>query len=75
MMKVEINRWITESLMTNWDVADRVLGFGSINLCATIKEYSRILEIHYNRKFIVAPHLIKVSNRERPKSSKSKRVV
>lgn len=57
MLKVEINWLLIESLLAKWDVTDRFFRFFSIEMCPTIKEYSRIVRVEYNTKFIVAPPL------------------
>lgn len=35
--------------------SERVLQFGKIDLCPTIEEYSKILEVPYIVEFVVAP--------------------
>lgn len=42
LLKVAINRWLINDLMARWDPIDQVLRFGTIELCPTIEEYSRI---------------------------------
>lgn len=57
LLKVEINWWLIEGLVTKWDVVDWVVRFGTIDLYLTIDEHSRILGIQYNTGSIVTPPL------------------
>lgn len=57
LLKVEINWWLIEGLVTKWDVVDWVVRFGTIDLYLTIDEHSRILGIQYNTDSIVTPPL------------------
>lgn len=54
LLKVEVNKWLIESLVVKWDVTNQVFWFSSIDLCTTIEEYFRILGIPYNTRFIVS---------------------
>lgn len=40
-----------------WDVQGTVPRFGAIEMCLTIKEYARILGVHYDTDFVVSPLL------------------
>lgn len=57
LLKVEINRWLINELLARWHTVDQVFRFGTLDLCLTIKEYSRILGVHYDTDFIVMPPL------------------
>lgn len=57
LLKVEINRWLMNDLVTRWDTVNRVFRFETINLCPTIEEYSRFLGVHYDTDSIVMPPL------------------
>lgn len=41
-LKVEISWWLIENLKATWDIVHRVFQWGTIYLCPTIEEYSRI---------------------------------
>lgn len=74
LLKVEVNKCWIKSLITKWDVTYRVFQFGSIDLCSSVEEYSIILEFIIIQNSLSLPFLIKLPNREHPKSSGLKRV-
>lgn len=55
LLRVKINRWLIKGLISTWDITDRVFRFSAIELCLTIKKYSRILGVPHNKGFIVFP--------------------
>lgn len=57
LLKVEINRWLINDLLARWHTVDQVFRFWTLDLCLTIKEYSRIPGDHYDTDFIVMPPL------------------
>lgn len=59
LLRAEINWWLTKSLVAKWDITCGVFQFGSIKMCPTIEEYSRILGVHCDIGSIVTPSLDK----------------
>lgn len=63
-----------ENLVTKWDVTDRVFQFGSVDVCLTIEEYSRILGVPTKSSSSSLRHLTKVSRFELLRPSEIRRV-
>lgn len=67
LLELKVNRWLIESLISKQDDIDPVFRFGTINLCPTIEEYSKLLGVPYDTESMIAPSFNQGFKYEYPK--------